>query len=466
MNIINATWNKTKTNLSFIRLKPFDISTPDGRAKERHRRVALTALASASAKGITILTALISIPLTVEYLGDERYGLWATISSFNALIGFADLGIGNGLLNAISEANGKDDKDLAQHYVSSAWYSLWILTLLLSILFMVVYPNVSWHQIFKLSSPIAISEVGIAILVFVASFLLNMPLGVIQRIQIGYQEGFVNSIWLAVGNILGLGGVLLVIYLKAGLPWLVLALVGAPVIMMLLNGIVLFYFRRPWLRPKWQGVSRKAVSKIFRLGFMFFILQLAVSLAFTSDNLVITRMLGPAFVTQYSVPYRLFTFAPLIIGMFLSPLWPAYGEAIIRRDMIWIKNTLLKSIKITLLMIGSSSLLLVVFSTQILHMWIGPQMTPSLWLMLGFAAWSILSTTGVAISMFFNGAGAVRFQVVSALLMAFSAIGAKIFLVQKIGLPGVIWATVIAYLIFTMIPQLIYVQVLIKRTSM
>ena len=109
---------------SVLRFKPFDTSTDDGRSKERYRRVVLTAGSSFVSKGVTILTGLISVPLTVHYLGAERYGLWMTISSTIAFLTFADLGLGNGLLNAVSKANGLDDQADATTAVSSAFFML------------------------------------------------------------------------------------------------------------------------------------------------------------------------------------------------------------------------------------------------------------------------------------------------------------------------------------------------------
>ena len=85
-------------------LKEFDTSTPEGRSRERYRRVALTAISSAGARVIAVVTMLIAVPLTLHYLGTERYGMWMTISSIIAMMGFADLGMGLGLMNAISEA--------------------------------------------------------------------------------------------------------------------------------------------------------------------------------------------------------------------------------------------------------------------------------------------------------------------------------------------------------------------------
>src|SRR5690349_17928309 len=90
---------------SVLQFRPFSTDTPEGRAKERLRRVLLTALVSAFAQAVNMLTMLVSIPLTLNYLGVERYGLWIVISSLITILGFADLGLGNGLLNAIADAN-------------------------------------------------------------------------------------------------------------------------------------------------------------------------------------------------------------------------------------------------------------------------------------------------------------------------------------------------------------------------
>src|SRR5574341_1512330 len=89
---------QAKALARIVRLAPFDTTTVEGRSQERYRRLVLTALAQAGSRGLLALTLLAAVPLTLGYLGQERYGLWATISSFLVLLQFADLGIGNGLL--------------------------------------------------------------------------------------------------------------------------------------------------------------------------------------------------------------------------------------------------------------------------------------------------------------------------------------------------------------------------------
>jgi O-antigen/teichoic acid export membrane protein len=375
-----------------------------------------------------------------------------TISSVVAMFGFADLGLGNGLLNSISESYGKDDREMARTYVSSAVVMLFAIAVLLGVLFALVCPRVPWPKVFNVVSPQAVAEAGPAMIAFVGCFLVNIPLGVVQRIQMGYQEGFVNSMWQALGSLLGLTGVLVVISRKAGLPWLVLAMAGAPVVAVLLNGVVLFGFRCPWLRPVWARATKAAAKTIFKLGIFFFILQVAIALAYSSDNVVAAQVLGPKAVSIYSVSMRMFNIAPMVLGMVLMPLWPAYGEAIARGDIAWVKQTLVRSLGLVVLTTGLPSIVLVVFGATLVRLWAGPAVVPPLTLLLGLGVWTVISAVGSAVSIFLNGANILRFQAVVAILMAISSLILKVFLSQAIGLPGIIWGTVIGYTVFSLMP--------------
>ena len=124
LNRFRVLWAKGLQVWSVLRLSRFDVSTAGGRSKERYRRIAVTAISAVGAKGIGIVTVLISVPLTVEYLGAERFGLWMTISSISALLSFSDFGMGGGLLNAIAQADGAGNRVTAQKAFSSTFLFL------------------------------------------------------------------------------------------------------------------------------------------------------------------------------------------------------------------------------------------------------------------------------------------------------------------------------------------------------
>jgi O-antigen/teichoic acid export membrane protein len=442
---------------ALLRLTPFDISTQEGRSKERYRRAALTTFASAGAMGASILITLLSVRLTVRYLGTERYGLWMTITSFLAMLSFADLGLGNGLLNAISEAHGRNDRDAARKSVSSAFFMLFGVAVLILLACVIAYPFVPWPRVFNVSSRLAVREAGPAMLVFASCFVLNLPLGVVQRVQMGYQKGFASSLWQVAGNLMGLGGLVLAIYLKKGLPWLVLAMSGGPVVAAIFNWIAEFGWSSPRLLPKWSFFDHTIARKVLVLGMQFFLLQLAGALAFASDNIVVAQVLGSAAVTQYAVPMRLFAVLGSVVALFFAPLWPAYGEAVARGDIDWTKRTLVRSLWLTLLICGLMATVLVIFGKTIIHYWVGSEIQPSFLLLLGMGVWALLSGLGTTLATFLNGANLIRFEIACALPMALSAVIAKTILARTIGLPGIIWGLVIAYVVTTVLPFSLYI---------
>jgi len=415
------------------------------------------------AKVINTLTLLISVPITLSYLGNERYGLWMTITSVVIFLGFADLGIGNVILNLVAEANGKDDLESARVSISNAIFMLTGLAIVLSLAFMLVYASVDWPAFFNVSSTTAKNETGPAMAVFVACFLVNLPLSIIPRIQTGYQEGYFGSLWQAVSNLLGLGALIITVQLKAGLPWLVLVIAGFPVFGNLLNGISLFGFQRPSLFPKWQDLRFLVSKQIIQVGLLFLILQITSAIIYSSDNIIIAKILGPEAVTNYAVPMRLFILFPNILYMFLAALWPAYGEATVRGDESWTRKALNKSVMVTFVFSLVSSLALVVFGKTILNIWTGSRVDFSLWLMLGLAGWTTLSAVLTAISVFLNAINKIGFQTIFAIITAVIATIAKVYFARTSGLPGLIWAQFAVSIPCMLIPYAIYLRGRFKR---
>lgn len=445
------------------RLTPFDTATPEGRAKERYRRVALTTVSGALAKGLTFLTLLVSIPLVVRYLGAERYGLWITITSVVALLGFADLGIGSGVLNAVSEAHGRNDRSAARTYVSNGFFLLLGIALLSSLLFAIAYPSVPWARVFNVASAEATREAGPAIAVLLACFALNLPLAIVQRVQSGYQEGFISNLWQAGGSLVALGALLLAIWQKAGLPWLVLAMVGAPVLASAGNWLHAFRWSRRWLAPTWRLVQIPASLRLARIGSLFLVLQLAGALAFATDNIIASQVLGAPAAARYSIAHRLFMVAPFLVGLITVPLWPAYGEAAARGDRLWIRRTLFRTLGLGLGATIVAAAVLTFFADPIFALWVGPTLVPPVALRIGLAIWAVIYTFGSTVSVLLNAAGVISFQVITAVLMAISSVVLRILWSHQIGISGIAWGLVVAYVAFSLIPTSVYLTRRLRR---
>lgn len=448
------------------RVRPRQLSplTGEERSHERNRRVALTAASSAFATGVGVLVSLISVPLTVRYLGTEQYGLWVTITSVAALMGFADLGLSSGLVNGISEAQGNDDERATRQYVASAFYLLILVSLILGVGFAAIYPGVSWPGVFNVASSAAGAVAGPALAVFIAVTLVGLPLGIAGRIRAGYQEGFANGAWQAVGSVVSLIALVIVIVSGADLPWLVLALGAGPLMASLLNGGALLR-KRPWLAPHVRDVTQRASGRILRLGMLFFIVQVASVAAFATDNLVIARILGAETVTQYAVPMKLFMLVPLVSNLAVTPLWPAYREALTRRDLGWVRQTLRRSIPAATAWGVVASSVLVVFGRPIIQAWAGDDLTAGLTLLLALGLWSLLLCVGNTLSVYMNAANVVGFQAVCLSLMVVVNLALSIALTRVVGVSGPAWGSVISTALILIVPYSIYVKVSIGRFS-
>lgn len=452
--------------LSVLTFRAFDATTAQGRSRERYRRAALSTFAAFGARGIQIVTAMVTVPLTLHYLGLERYGMWMTISSTIAMFSFADLGIGNGLLNAIADAYGRGDRESASNYVSSAFYALIVVAGIVGLGFAACYPFVPWARVFNVSSAQAASEAGPAVAVFVGSFLVSMPLGVVQRVRMGYQEGFIDSIWATAGSIGAFVSVLVAVRLRASLPLLVLAMAAVPAVVQLVNAGALFGRQYPWLRPRPSLVHRAAVSRVMRTGGYFFILQIAAAVAYQTDSLILAQLLGPESVSRYAVPMKLFQLTPMVLGFAYAALWPAYGESIARGDVHWARATLKRSLSFGLGIAVPASLLLFAFGRPIINWWVGPAVVPSYLVLAAMGIWAIMGAIGGSISSFLNGAGVLRFQAAAAVLMMVANLALSIYLTRVVGLSGVVWGSVLSQLIFILIPTWIYIQYLFSRGAL
>lgn len=436
----------------FIRLRPFETETSEGRSMERHRRVALSSGAALISKGVSAGSALITVPLTLSYLGAERYGLWMTISSVIVLMGFADLGMGNGLLNNIAASHGRDDREAARRYVSSAFFMLSGIALLIAIGFGIAYPFIDWPRVFNVSSPLAREETGPAVAVFVAFLCVNLPLDTVQRVQQGYQEGFFSHLWSVAGSILSLTALLAVIYAKGGLPWLVVAMSGGPALATVLNWVSVFLRSRPWLFPRIAYFSWSAAKSLVGSGALFVLLSLFSLAASSSDNLIIAHIMGPTMVAPYAVTQKIFL-TVMLSQYFVAPLWPAFGESLARRDYVWARRTLRRALYISLAVGICTALPLILFGRALIRLWVGQQVTPSLALLVGFSAWLLLGGYGGVMSSFLNTrTSLLRRQVWFYGVAAVASVFLKIALARTSGLPGVIWASVIAFSVLYVVP--------------
>ena len=441
---------KLKKITSVITLKPFNTSTESGRAQERYRKVVLSVGSSVFHKGTTIITGLVSVPLTVNYLGTERFGLWMVITSVLELMKFADLGLGNGLVNAVAKSVGEDNHKHIEKAISSTFFILLAMASILAIIFFNIYPFIPWQDIFNVKSKIAIDETGPTLMILMIYFLINLPLDIIQKVQLGYQNGYQNNLWLGLGAVLGLIGVLIAINFKLGLPYLVGMIVLGPFIATILNGMFLLK-GKPYIFPKLKKFSFITSKKLLNVGIVFFFLQFFTIIGSSVDNIIIAHILGASAVATYVVTKKMF-FAIQFSQFIIAPLWPAFIESMAKKDYKWAEDTLIKILKISMIFGGLFSLPLVIFGQDIIELWVNKDVVPSVSLLIGFFLFTIFQNYGGSMSVFLNNDNLIKKQLKFVGISAFASVLFQILFCINFGIVGIIYGILLGYLIFYVIP--------------
>lgn len=189
-----------------------------------------TGFSSLLIKLISVAISFISVPMTLGYLGKERYGIWLTLTSVFALITFADLGLGNSLTNSIAKAEVDQSDQDAKTQVSNTFFTLTAISILLSCIFSVFAVKHLFASLFHFASNLSNQETEISIYIIAFLFIINLPLGVVQRIYEGYQKGYIYQYFLLAGNLISFILLFEFIQFDLGLPYLSFALLSSTLI--------------------------------------------------------------------------------------------------------------------------------------------------------------------------------------------------------------------------------------------
>jgi O-antigen/teichoic acid export membrane protein len=429
-----------------------------GDAQRRYVQIIRGIFTGLAGKGVAFVVSIISIPLTVKYLGPERYGAWVTISAAMAWIALADFGLNNSLTNAISEGYATDHRKLMQNYVASAFWSLAGVAALLGLIFFSLWRSVPWDRVFNVQTAQARTEVGPAVAIAFVIFVLNFPFSTIAKIYGAHQEVATANAWAAAGNVLGLMALVAVTQFKGGLTSLVIAMSGTVLLVNVISAAWVFGRSKPWLFPRLGRVSWAAIQRLGSVGGMFFVIQIAALVLFQTDNLIIAHYLGAAAVTPYSVTWRLFTYTTLFQILASPSFWPAYAEALSRGDRVWVRRSFRLNFRIALLSTAALALPLVLFGRWLIDKWAGKAAVPSQALLLWMGIWSVIYVAMSTQSCLLASTGRLKAQMVYSMLAAIVNLLLSITLVQRIGLTGVIMGTVGAFLICVVLPQTLQVK--------
>lgn len=423
----------------------------------RDRALIQAAWSGSSVRVLVAVVGAVTVGLAVRSLGDEQYGVVATLATMVGLLGFADFGVGLGLLTMLARAHGEDDPSRMRGVVSSAWAALLGIGAVVTVLFVALALVLPWQDLLG-ADAVPSGTVRAGVVVFALAVGLAVPATIGARVLLGLQRGAIVSAWQLVAAVATLGSVALCALLDAPLPAYVAATIGVPT---LVNGVQSVWVLR-WahadLAPRFSDVRRATMREVVGLSGVFLGLNIAVAFAFQTDAIIVAAVLGASSAAVFAVSRQLFT---LVLGLFSGAsqqMWPALAEAMTRGDLTWART---RFVRVAALGVGGSALVsvvLVLIGPWVIRIWVGESLVPSRGLLLAFAVWTVYSLGMGQASLVLNAARVVRPQLVMAVLMAAANIPLSIYLTREIGLAGPLIGSLIAHVCFAGVPTIVFVR--------
>ncbi|MCL5029601.1 MAG: oligosaccharide flippase family protein, partial [Bacteroidetes bacterium] len=286
-------------------------------------------------KGFSILISFLLVPLTLNYLDTTKYGIWLTISGIVEWLGFFDIGLGNGLRNKLAEALALKDYDNAKIYVSTTYAVLILIIAVVYLLFVIINPFLNWARILNSSQNLN-NTLSLIIMIIVTFYSLRFVLQLIGVVFKADQIPAFNNSLTPLANILSLIGILIISKFSSGnLLYLCFIYSAPPVIILVIASIYFYKKKYGYLKPEVNSIKLKYFKSLAGLGIQFFVIQIAVLIMFSTDNIIIAQILGPAEVAPYNIAFRYFGIPVMFMSIIMTPFWSASTEALSIGEIGW-----------------------------------------------------------------------------------------------------------------------------------
>ncbi len=414
-------------------------------------------------KACSLLCSLIVVPITINYLNTENYGIWMAMTSIIYWFAFFDIGLGNGMRNYLAEAISDGDYDKARTYFSTAMVILSVIAVLIGC---AVVPAVYMFDLTNIFNTHGIDGHYLAdvLAVAVVFSLVQFVVKNIGLVYIAMQRYAVNDFIIFLGNVLSLLAVfVLTKTTQPSLAYVVIAFTGIPVLMFLL-AIIPLLRRYPQLKPSIQHIDTVTARRIVSKGLGFFVIQITSCLViFGSANVLISHYCGPEQVTVYNVAYKLFNVLVIGYTILISPLWNAYTDAATKGDYEWIRRTFRKS-----LMMWCASVILglvvLALSGWFFRIWVGDSVTIPFAISSCVLLYVCTFNLNNCATYLVNGLNKIRVQIISSILTTMFYLVAVFVIKDRYGIIGISLSMAVAYVVMS-VTHLYQCRLLVERKA-
>ena len=379
-------------------------------------------------KALSIIISIIYVPLVLDFLDQEKYGIWVTLTTIVNWIKILDIGMGGGMRLKLSETIALQLPQKGRIYVSTTYGIIGGIFLFVLLLFYFINPFLNWQNILN-SSLIPQSQLT-AITAFSVTFII-----------LGFILQSVNLIYLAHGNSAAGGFIqliissvtLILIWLtslfaqKGDLLLLALIITGIPVLVYSIVSIYTYLYKYPDFCPSLKMIRIRESGNLISLSLQAFVNSLTYTIIYASVPFIIAHLFSPNEVTKFNIANTIYNLPIMLYSMVTAPFLPLITLAFAKKDYNWILLMLKKLNKASLVVV-SGTIIMILFSPMIYEIWIGDKVEIPFMLSAAIGLFAIITVLQTPFSTFTNGTGKLKIYTILSPISITSFIGFSVIL--------------------------------------
>jgi O-antigen/teichoic acid export membrane protein len=350
-------------------------------------------------QGAPLVVAVFVLPLLIQGLGIDRYGVLSLVWALIGYFSFLDLGLGRALTKLVAERLG----NLPEERLAAEIWTAWLLMLGLGVAGSLVLATLApclVHSVLKIPSELH-SETLHAVYLLAGTMPLVLTSAGLTAILAAHQRfGFINAVAIPQG-ICSIIGPLFVLPFSHSIFAMVsiLALVRLATWLAYLG----LCFRVMPVIGRTPKVNQAAVMPLLRIGSWMTISNVVGPLMMYLDRFFLGALVSMAAVAYYTTPYDVVTKLLIIPGALVSVLFPAFSASL-AGDRARATRLFGRGATFMLLALFPLSLLAVTLAQPALTLWLGT----------AFAQHSTHVLQWLAVGVFINSLAQVAFALVQA----------------------------------------------------
>ncbi len=394
---------------------------------------------------------LVSVPLTIGYLGTERYGLWMTALSLNAFLTFLDIGLTPTLMNRMAEAHAQGDGEAFRRLAAAGMgVGAAIFATCAAVAGAALF--LPWQSLLHIHDPLAIREAPRLVAVLVLAYAAGTALAGVEGVFAARLQVVKPRVYSFAAALCAFGLLLVGVRLRAGLPLLAL-LTSTTTALYRLPLLAELWLREPLLlRPRWFEL-KPILQALLPVSALYVGIQASSVVMSSLPNVVLAREVSLAQVASFSVAMRVVGIPLSLVTAMVPVAWPAFTVAWARGETGWLRRRLWLAAQGTIALLSLFVLVMAFIGPGLVRWWTHGKADVPPALLVALGGWMIAQALVHWLSTFLHSITDFRFEIFCFAASALLTLALAIPLTRARGPVGLALAMALALTAGSLVPM-------------